>query len=1452
MKGKLLCLALLFLSFQSLAQQPAILDSLAQALPGLPESEKLAMHRRLFAVERTLPLPERISFQKKVIDLAAENRDTFFLRNGYARLADLYRTQGDTLGSRQWRQRHREIAVAYGWPVDHGYESRWNFYNMDFTNISNGFLIFRDQGGALDFEDVVASDFSDHWTLNTTLDEGIDTTAVYWAKLKVKGSEGQAVRQLFNVGYGTRSWDQIDLYVSEPGGEWTHQRLGLALPAAERPVRDAFNFFFVDLKPAEVKTLILRLERPNPTNIPRLIALRAIRAEGLSELEGYRPLRLWPDSVQGYASQRISRSLEVVTDTFGTYELEEVQKIWSGESQMNDWRSFRSSQYTYWLKVRLLGSLAHSGDLLFLVGDGPHFWREINIFIPDGGGGFDQLDSGDRRWPHRKTIPDPENLFRVHLSAGDTMDVFLRMKPDVGTDGFPSSFALQEVEPTSFWTKKTTDYFRWGGLYGMISLQALFFIVLFLMVREKLHLYYFIFLAGIFLATFLISNPWFPDLRKMSAVSLIGGISLAVWGFLKYEESLLDVARHLPRLSRYVRLFSWILLAFAPLLLAILFSILYFPFDEVQVNIQWLVSFFALAAILVLFGGLVLMLIINVQALRKKIPLARFFTVANLVLLLSTFSLTVFLLTTLTLEGLGIIPEEDRASVFSSWVESLFALATIGLILALILFATAIGYRTNLLKKEKEKALQRQLASEQAVNQRLRQVDQLKDQFLANTSHELRTPLHGIIGLSESMIDQTETPRHRENLEMIVSSGRRLASMVDDILDFSKLREKEIVLQRKAVDMHTLAGIVLRSLAPLARGKYLQLINDIPADPPPVAGDENRLQQVLYNLVGNAVKFTETGFVRLGSREILPPTSRGGEDGASGKITFFVEDTGIGIPEDKRKAIFQEFEQGDGATTREYAGTGLGLSISKRLVELHGGEMWVESEVGRRSTFFFSLPVSTEKAVAAEATQPVSQVEAGISLSDLSTEAGAAVEATGGTQSAKVEGGQGEEQVKSGDPIIMEILPPTPSRGRENNTLIKILIVDDEPINQQVLKNHLAGERYELTEAMNGEEALRAIDSGQRFDLVLLDVMMPRISGYEVCQRIREKYLASELPVIMVTARNQVQDLVQGLSYGANDYLAKPFSREEFLARVKTQLNLHRINATTGKFVPNEFLRVLGRESITEVALGDQAQREVTILFTDVRDYTSLAEAMTPEENFKFVNALFSRMGPVIRRHGGFVNQYLGDAIMAIFPGSPQDGLQAAVAMQQTLAEYNVKRKVEGRQMIRMGIGLHTGSLAMGIIGDEQRMDAATIADSVNTAARIEGLTKHYGVSILFSEDSLRRLESSEPAGEQVFHLRYLGKVQVKGRREPVGLYECFDGDAPEVIDQKLRTKPDFEKALAYFYARDFPEAVGAFNKVVKVNKNDQPARLFLNKSSQYTINGVPDDWTGVEMMDVK
>jgi class 3 adenylate cyclase len=265
------------------------------------------------------------------------------------------------------------------------------------------------------------------------------------------------------------------------------------------------------------------------------------------------------------------------------------------------------------------------------------------------------------------------------------------------------------------------------------------------------------------------------------------------------------------------------------------------------------------------------------------------------------------------------------------------------------------------------------------------------------------------------------------------------------------------------------------------------------------------------------------------------------------------------------------------------------------------------------------------------------------------------------------------------------------------------------------------------------------------------------------------------------------------------------------------------------------------------VLLGDFTEKEVTVLFTDIRDYTTLAEVMTPEENFKFVNAFHGRMGPVIREHGGFINQYLGDAIMAIFPNRSEDAIKAAIEMQKRLQQYNLERQANGRKTIRMGIGLHTGSLIMGIIGDQNRMDAATIADTVNMASRIESLNKHYGTSILLSKESVLKMKNSAN-----YHLRYLGEVQVKGKKESFGLYECFAGDDPEIMDLKTSTLEGFELGLEQFFGREFPQAAVTFDQVLKVNPEDLTARLFLNKSSKNIVQGVPDDWTGVEVMDFK
>ncbi len=289
---------------------------------------------------------------------------------------------------------------------------------------------------------------------------------------------------------------------------------------------------------------------------------------------------------------------------------------------------------------------------------------------------------------------------------------------------------------------------------------------------------------------------------------------------------------------------------------------------------------------------------------------------------------------------------------------------------------------------------------------------------------------------------------------------------------------------------------------------------------------------------------------------------------------------------------------------------------------------------------------------------------------------------------------------------------------------------------------------------------------------------------------------------------------------------------------------LREINIVSNKFVPKTFLNFLGKTNILDATLGDYVEKQVTVMFSDIRDYTSLSEKMTPKQNFKFVNAFNQRMGPIIQRNKGFINQYLGDGVMAIFPESAEDTLKAAISMQQGLNTYNQLRITKDRVPLRMGIGLHAGLLIMGIIGYDERMDAAIISDTVNTASRLERLTKYFRVSILVSDTVINNLENKE-----AFSLRYLGLVQVKGKQEPIKIYECFEGENEETRRKKQATKEQFNEGVVAYFSKEFERANKCFCTVLEQDSNDYTAQLFYNKNNALLLNGTTDDWTGIEVV---
>ncbi len=403
------------------------------------------------------------------------------------------------------------------------------------------------------------------------------------------------------------------------------------------------------------------------------------------------------------------------------------------------------------------------------------------------------------------------------------------------------------------------------------------------------------------------------------------------------------------------------------------------------------------------------------------------------------------------------------------------------------------------------------------ANEDLTKMDKLKDEFLANTSHELKTPIHGIVGLTESLIDGScgelnSSARHL--LSMILQSTRRLSKLVNDIVDFSELKNSNLKLKKISIDLGSMAGSILTMIKPLTNGRNINLINDIKPGKFYVFADEQRLQQILLNLTENAVKFTAEGDVRISASAV-----------STGECIVEISDTGIGIPEERQKLIFNSFVQSDGSTARKYGGAGLGLSIVKNLVELHGGAITFKSAPGKGSTFSFTIQSSEKPST--EQNQPVIDRYAVLNPKmDLFT-------------GIKVDKEPGA----------------------------RIMIVDDDIINLQVLLTQLTSQGYDVASFTGGQEALDSIFSGEVYDIILLDVMMPVISGYDVCKQIREKFSPLELPIIMLTAKNTKQDIITGISLGANDYITKPFDRDVLLARVKSYVSLKKAVEEQTKFI---------------------------------------------------------------------------------------------------------------------------------------------------------------------------------------------------------------------------------------------------------------------------------------------
>jgi two-component system sensor histidine kinase ChiS len=513
----------------------------------------------------------------------------------------------------------------------------------------------------------------------------------------------------------------------------------------------------------------------------------------------------------------------------------------------------------------------------------------------------------------------------------------------------------------------------------------------------------------------------------------------------------------------------------------------------------------------------------------------------------------------------------------------------------------------------------------------------------------------------------------------------------------------------------------------------------------------NRVQQILHNLVGNAVKSTKEGRITVSARE------------TEGMVEVTVADTGPGVPANQREAIWLSFRQADGTAAREAGGTGLELPITKTLVELHGGEIRLESEEGSGSRFVFTLPVWDGDAAAPRETAHVAR------------------------------------------PAAVDSAEETPAQGRG----AKILFVDDEAVNRHVVKRQL-GNAYALSLADGGEAALKAMGEDLP-ELVLLDVMMPGMDGYEVCRRIRERWSAARLPVILVTARNQVTDLVAGLKAGANDYIAKPYTGEELRARIERHLATATVHAAQGRFVPADLASALGRLP-EDLGPGDRLNGTMTLLEVD------LGGSAPGVDRFDTVRGLSETLFSEVAKHRGLLGGAYGDALLCVFPHGSLDALETAVAV----------RALDGSSVM----ALHHGPLTFGAVGGGGRLREFCDTPLLGQMRALRVLGRTTGTRMLASEPVVAGVNGQYPR-------RVVGRIS--GGTGPVEVYELL---GPET--RRAAALNQFEAGLAAFWDRRFEEAAHAFAEVLKADAADGVAEHYRRQAVAYALNPPPEEWQGV------
>ncbi|NDJ15771.1 response regulator [Myxacorys almedinensis] len=586
--------------------------------------------------------------------------------------------------------------------------------------------------------------------------------------------------------------------------------------------------------------------------------------------------------------------------------------------------------------------------------------------------------------------------------------------------------------------------------------------------------------------------------------------------------------------------------------------------------------------------------------------------------------------------------------------------------------------------------------------EKLIELDRQKTEFFQNISHEFRTPLTLMVGPLEGAVAQQNGLSYEQST-IALRNSRRLLRLVNQLLDLQRLNAGRMQPTFQACNLTDFVTQIVETFRAYCEKKGLTLSTEL-SECPPVYLDAEKFDKVLYNLLSNAMKFTPAG------KGVTVALRLEGD-----QCILQVRDRGIGIREDQVPHLFERFRQAEGSANRSYEGTGLGLALVKELVELHGGQVHVESTYGEGTSFTICLQTGSAHLPSEQLQDTLAAVQpsrASVELADLETEL--------------------QDFADSSDalPTPELVVPHTSDQPR-------ILVVDDNPDLRSYVSGILRQQGYLVWTARNGGEGFEHAQT-LRPSLIVTDLMMPKVSGLDLIRMLREQEDLKGIPVVLLTAKADEDTRIDGVERGADAYLSKPFNDRELLAEVRnllslkeneqrvSQLNTYLTESVLSRFLPPSLVQ---RAAKGELSLDLRPEpRMVTVLFSDIVGFTQLSNTLRSRRVAELLNEYLACMTRTIFANGGTVDKFMGDAILAIF-GAPEElspneqvrrSIAAARQMYAALEDLNTRWEAQGISRVQFRCGIHQGTAVVGMFGGDERSDYTAIGPSVNIAARLQ------------------------------------------------------------------------------------------------------------------------------------